>query len=118
MERLAVMAIKTDEFFKDRRRSFGKSFNIMSANQVELDYVHCIAPSWCPSLNNSRKNSQIPVKETASPPSPLFATLNNTEVEYDPELVDQYGWILLGDKYYNIETNVFEDEHPFANHDD
>ncbi|CAO3645150.1 unnamed protein product [Mucor hiemalis] len=87
MEYLAFMALKSDEFFKDRRRSFGKNFNATSANQFELDYIHWIASSWYPPVNNSRRDSQIPVEETASPPSPLFTTSNNTEVEYDPELV-------------------------------
>lgn len=93
-------------FSKIEDAFFGKVFDTTSANQLELDYVHCIASSWYPPLNNSKKDSQTSVEESASPPSPGFATLN-TVVEYDPELVDQYGWILLGDKYYNIEKNVF-----------
>ncbi|CAO3618520.1 unnamed protein product [Mucor hiemalis] len=101
-------------FSKDRRRSFGKNFITTSANQVKLDYIHWIASSWYPPANNNRQNSQIP----ASPPSPLSTTPNNIEVKYDLELVDQYGWTFLGDKYYNIETNVLEDRRPFANHDD
>ncbi|GAA5803961.1 hypothetical protein HPULCUR_009446 [Helicostylum pulchrum] len=82
--------------------SAGQTFNLQTYKPKTYvavpggDYVHWIASSWYPPVNNSSKDSQMPV-ETASPPlsppsfSPILTTSNKNVHEYDPELVDQYG---------------------------
>ncbi|KAI8047328.1 hypothetical protein BDF21DRAFT_405119 [Thamnidium elegans] len=82
-----------------RRRSYNLASTLKGWSNIEFTYLQ--------------------TKNTASPaPSLSNTTSSNNIVEYDPELVDQYDWVFMGEKFYNIETKVFENEHPFGSYAD
>jgi hypothetical protein len=92
-------------------RQFNRAYGITPA----VDYLAWVAPSWYPPTGNNGAQSRMqPVEDDeVHPSSPPASTENATE--YDHSLIDVYGWVQLGNGlYYNIETKITQDTHPFV----
>ncbi|KAI8334537.1 hypothetical protein EDC96DRAFT_583132 [Choanephora cucurbitarum] len=87
MEELASLIKKSSEFFDSDHRSF-KYTPPAFTDDIFVDYSTWIAPKS------------------------IATTANATSLTYDPNCVDEYGWVQVGNEWYNVSAKIFLDEHP------
>ncbi|KAG2230413.1 hypothetical protein INT48_007255 [Thamnidium elegans] len=112
MENLASIIIKNHSISQNRGL-FNSMLNRTDAETPPINLGSYLAPTW-----NPFQETDITETEASSElPSGDDSVLQTFEVgrEYDKHLVDQYGWVKLRNrKFYNVETNVIQNVHPFS----
>jgi hypothetical protein len=116
MEEQAGLIQKSKAFFDNDRRSVGYT-SPTRTNYLLVNYSNWIASSWYPTIKNDQKKSKIPednVFSTVTEAATITPAASIAPLEYDPKLVDEYGWVQVGTRYYNVEADIYVDEYPLS----
>lgn len=116
MEEQASLIKKSKDFFNSDRRSF--RFTSPTPNDdLFTDYSNWVAASWYPPVKKDKKKSKVPEDDifatTIETTTATTTTANTVSSEYDPDLVDEYGWVQVAGGFYSVEANVLLEKHPF-----
>lgn len=110
LEKQGGLIQKSEEFLHSDRRSFRYTLPTRIDNSF-VDYSNWIASSWVLPIKKDQKKSKIPEDDVFSTAAEativITTTANTTSLDYDSDLIDEYGWVQIDDRYYNVEANTY-----------